>query len=277
MLRLRNLAFAIIVICAALVFINTVPAHAQDTPVYKLGIDAAFPPWTWAEKGEIKGFDWELMQYIGKVEGFKIEAADIPWSAIISALSKGKIDILAGGLSFTCKRSEVIDYAKPHWRIGYWTLVREDSDLNCVTAMSNGAKVGAQAGTTGYRWLKEELVDRGVKIQLLPYETVELGIKEVENGRIQALHIDSPTAREYLQAGRKLKAVCKGLHYDLNAYAVTPGDPNDLLAKINDGLAKAYESGKLEELVRKFLPWGSVEKTPFDIDYQELCKEQGTE
>lgn len=274
MLKLKNLALASAIIFVAMFTFSLVPAQAKDVPVYKVGIDAAFPPWTWAEKGKIKGFDWELLQYIGKVEGFKIEPADIPWSAIISALSRGKIDILAGGLSFTCKRAKVIDYSEPYWRIGYWTLVRKDSDLNCVTAMSHGAKVGAQAGTTGYRWVKEQLIDKGIKIKLVPYESVDMGIKDVESGRIQSFHVDSPTAREFVKAGRDVKAVCKGLHYDLNAFAVTPGDPHKLLAKINDGLAKAYKSGKFAELVHKFLPWGTVEKTPLDVDYNKLCQDQ---
>jgi polar amino acid transport system substrate-binding protein len=247
--------------------------YAADLPVYKLGIDAAFPPWTWAEKGETKGFDWELFQYIGEVEGFKVEAADIPWSAIIAALSKGKIDILAGGLSYTCKRAEVIDYALPHWKTDYWTLVKKNSKLNCVTAMSKGANVGAQSGTTGYRWLKEELKDKGVDINVKGYESAELGVKEVENGRIDALHVDSPTARGFIEAKRDVQSVCKGLHFDYSAYAVTPGDPNKLIGKINSGIKKAYESGKIEELVRKYLPWASAEKVPYMVDYKAFCSE----
>jgi len=247
--------------------------YAADLPVYKLGIDAAFPPWTWAEKGEIKGFDWELFQYIGEVEGFKVEAADIPWSAIIAALSKGKIDILAGGLSYTCKRAKVIDYALPHWKTDYWTLVKANSKRNCVTAMSKGANVGAQAGTTGYRWLKEELKDKGVDINIKGYESVELGIKELENGRLDALHVDSPTARGFIKAKRDVQYVCKGLHFDYSAYAVTPGDPNKLIEKINSGIKKAYESGKIEELVRKYLPWASAEAVPYNVDYKAFCSE----
>lgn len=248
-------------------------AHAGDVPVYTLGIDAAFPPWTWAERGEIKGFDWELFQYIGEVEGFKVKAADIPWSAIIAALSRGKIDILAGGLSYTCQRAEVIDFALPHWKIDYWTLVKSDSSLNCVTAMSKGATVGAQAGTTGYRWVKEELKDKGVDVKIKPYETVELAIKELEIGRLDALHVDSPTARGFIDAKRDVKYVCKALHFDYNAYGVTPGDPHGLIEKINSGIKKAYESGKLAELVRKYMPWASVEEVPYQVDYKELCKE----
>jgi ABC-type amino acid transport substrate-binding protein len=252
---------------------NYATAHAGDVPVYTLGIDAAFPPWTWAEKGEIKGFDWELFQYIGEVEGFKVEAADIPWSAIIAALSKGKIDILAGGLSYTCQRDEVIDFALPHWKIDYWTLVKSDSKLNCVTAMSKGSNVGAQAGTTGYRWLKEELKDKGVDINIKAYESVELGIKELEIGRLDALHVDSPTARGFIDAKRDVKYVCKGLHFDYNAYGVTPGDPHGLIEKINSGIKKAYASGKIAELVSKYMPWASVEEVPYLVDYKKLCAE----
>lgn len=247
--------------------------YAADLPVYKLGIDAAFPPWTWAEKGEIKGFDWELFQYIGEVEGFKVEAADIPWSAIIAALSKGKIDILAGGLSYTCERANVIDFALPHWKTDYWTLVKTNSKLNCVTAMSKGANVGAQAGTTGYRWLKEELKDKGVDINIKGYESVELGIKELEIGRLDSLHVDAPTARGFIDAKRDVKSVCENLHFDYSAYAVTPGDPHKLIEKINSGIKKAYESGKIEELVRKYLPWASVEPIPYNVDYKKFCSE----
>ena len=247
--------------------------YAADLPVYKLGIDAAFPPWTWAEKGEIKGFDWELLQYIGEVEGFKVEAADIPWSAIISALSKGKIDILAGGLSYTCQRAKVIDYALPHWKTDYWTLVKTNSKLNCLTAMSKGANVGAQAGTTGYRWLKEEVKGNGIDINIKGYESVELGVKELENGRLDSLHVDSPTARGFIEAKRDVKPVCTGLHFDYSAYAVTPGDPHKLLEKINSGLQKAYDSGKFAELVQKYLPWATVEPVPYKVDYKKFCSE----
>lgn len=271
MLKFKNQTISVLFIVVTLLLSSAV--YSADLPVYKFGIDAAFPPWTWAEKGEIKGFDWELFQYIGEVEGFKIEAADIPWSAIIAALSKGKIDILAGGLSYTCKRDEVIDYALPHWKTDYWTLVKGNSKLNCVTAMSKGAKVGAQTGTTGYRWLKEELKDNGVDIEIKAYESVELGVKEVENGRLDALHVDSPTARGFIDAKRDVKSVCQDLHFDYSAYAVTPGDPHKLIEKINSGIKKAYESGKIEELVQKYMPWASVEAIPYNVDYKKFCSE----
>jgi polar amino acid transport system substrate-binding protein len=271
MFKLRKQILGAVFLFAVLLLSSL--ASADELPVYKLGIDAAFPPWTWAEKGEIKGFDWELFQYIGEVEGFKVEAADIPWSAIIAALSKGKIDILAGGLSYTCKRAQVIDFSLPHWKTDYWTLVKSDSKLNCVTAMGKGANVGAQAGTTGYRWLKEELKDNGVDINIKAYESVELGIKELEIGRIDAFHVDAPTARGFIDAKRGVKPVCTGLHFDYSAYGVTPGDPHHLIEKINSGIKKAYESGKIEELVRKYLPWASVEAIPYLVDYKKFCSE----
>lgn len=254
------------------VFLLSSTTYAGKVPVYKVGIDAAFPPWAWVEKGKVKGFDWELLQYIGKAEGFKIKHFDIPWSAAVSALSRGKIDILASGLSFTCKRAKIIDYTLPYWKIGYWTLVKGNSKLNCVTAMSHGAKVGVQIGSPGYRWVKEELKDNGVDVNIKGYESVELGIKDLEDGRIDSFHLDSPPARGFVNAKRDVKPVCKGLHYDYIAFGVTPGDPHKLLNKLNDGLKKAYKSGEFGKLVRKYLPWGSAtEKVPYNIDYKKLC------
>ena len=271
----RIIVVLFVVSVMVLGLIGAVSANAEEVPTCKFGIDAAFPPWTWCEKGEVKGFEIELFEYIGKIKGFKIEPADLPWSTIISALSKGKIDILGGGLSFTCKRAKIIDYALPHWKIDYCTLVRKDSDLNGVTSMSMGHTIGAQAGTTGYRWCKEELVDNGVDVKLVGYETCDLGIKDVESGRIAAFHIDTPSALGFIEAGRNVKIIGKGYHFDINAFAVTLGDPHKLIPKINDGIKKAYESGKWAELVHKFLPWATVEKVPYSIDYVKWCKEKG--
>lgn len=269
----------LVVSMIVLSFAAAINASSEEVPTYKLGIDAAYPPWTWAEKGEVKGFEIELFEYIGELKGFKIEFVDIPWSTIISALSKGKIDMLVGGLSFSCKRAQIIDFTLPYRKTVYPPVVRSDSDLNIVTALSMGHTLGAQAGSNQYRWCKEELVDKGVDVKLVGYETVELGIKEIESGRIDAFISSATTARGFIKAGRKIKMV--GL-IDLVAYGafgVTPGDPHKLLPKINDGIKKAYESGKWAELVAKYpdvaaeIPVG--EPVPYPIDYAKYCEEQG--
>ena len=48
MLKLKNRTIGVLFIVVTILLSSVV--YAADIPVYKFGIDAAFPPWTWAEK-----------------------------------------------------------------------------------------------------------------------------------------------------------------------------------------------------------------------------------
>lgn len=229
---------------------------------YIVGVDAAFPPWTWVERGEYKGFDVEVITRIAELEGFEIEIRDMPWETIVTALAQGKIDILISGLSITCERDEVIDYSEPYWSVDQAILVREGSALNAITAMSDGRSVGAQSGTTGYMWVEDNLVAQGVSIQLRPYPTYEEAILDLEAGRLDAVLCDTDTAQSFIDAGRRVKTVGIVKTGEQYAYAVTAGDPHGLLPKINAGFSELYESGEWAELVQKYFPGQPVEKVP---------------
>ncbi len=232
---------------------------------YVVGVDAAFPPWTWVERGEYKGFDVEVMTRIAALLGFEIEIRDMPWETIVTALAQGKIDILMSGLSITCERMKVIDYSEPYWSVDQAILVREDSALNAITAMIGGRTVGAQSGTTGYMWLEDNLVAQGIGIKVRAYPTYEEAILDLERGRLDSVLCDTDTAQSYIDAGRRVKIVGIVKTGEQYAYAVTKGDPYRLLPKINAGLVQLYESGEWAELVQKYFPGRPVEKIPLKL------------
>ncbi len=233
-------------------------------------VDPEYPPWTWVEKGEVKGFDWDLWQYIARENGFTIKPSFVPWPQSLIAVEKGQADVQAGGVSFTCDRAQKLDFAKPYWRHSFVALVKSDSDLNGVTALSMGAKVGSLMGTS-LIWLEKNLKEKGVDIKIQAYDTTDLGMKDLENGRLDTMFVDGPTARSFIEKGRKIKVVGKGYGYDFTAFAMSKGDPKGLIPIIEKSIAKAYKTGKWAELIRKYLPWASVEKVPMDIDYKKLC------
>ncbi|HDI11067.1 MAG TPA: transporter substrate-binding domain-containing protein, partial [Candidatus Acetothermia bacterium] len=82
----------VIVVLSAI--LGTGAAWGAGKDVYIVGLDAAFPPFTWVERGEYKGFDVEVMRKIAELEGFRVEFRDLPWATIITALAQGKIDII---------------------------------------------------------------------------------------------------------------------------------------------------------------------------------------
>lgn len=247
----------------------------QEKEVYKVGVDAAFPPWTWVEKGQYKGFDVEVIRGIAEVENLEIEIIDMPWETIISALGAGKIDILVSGLSITCERDKTIDYSAPYWKVDQTILVREDSELNAITAMSMGHTVAAQRGTTGYMWVEDHLVKAGVDLKLKAYENYLQAVKDLEIGRIASVLCDTTTARQFVKKGHKIKIVGSVSTGEQYAYAVTEGDPYGLLSKINDGMKKLFESGRWLEIFNKYLAeYGYTPPAKVPMKRTLVCEEE---
>lgn len=227
--------------------------QGQEKDVYKVGVDANFPPWTYVEKGEYKGFDVEVIRAIAEAQDMEIEIIDMPWETIVSALGSGKIDILVSGLSITCERDKIIDYSQPYWSVNQAVLVSQDSDLNAITAMTQGHKVGAQRGTTGYMWIQDELVDGGVDVQGKAYENYVMAVEDLTTGRIDAVLADTTTAKNFVKKGRNVKIIGTVSTGEQYAYAVTEGDPYNLLPEINEGMKKVFESGRWMEIFNKYL------------------------
>lgn len=227
--------------------------QGQEKEVYKVGVDANFPPWTYVEKGQYKGFDVQVIRAIAEAQDMEIEIIDMPWETIVSALGSGKIDILVSGLSITCERDKIIDYSQPYWSVNQAVLVSEDSDLNAITAMTQGHKVGAQRGTTGYMWIQDELVDGGVDVQGKAYENYVMAVEDLTTGRLDAVLADTTTAKNFVKKGRNVKIIGTVSTGEQYAYAVTEGDPYGLLPELNEGMEKVFESGRWMEIFNEYL------------------------
>ncbi len=262
--NLRSVALVAIVglVMAVLSVAPLQAAQQAQKKVYIAGVDADFPPFSWVEQGVHKGFDIDVMRAIGKIEGFKIKVESLPWSTIVTALGQGKINILMSGLSITPARAKVIEYSKPYWTLGQAILVRENSGLNAITAMSMGHTVGAEVGATGYIWVNKNLVKKGVNVKSRGYPTYQLAIDDLKSGRIDAVLLDLPTAEGFVNARRKFKIIGIIKTGEQYAYAVTKGDPYGLLPKINDGMAKLYANGTWVKLMHKYFPGTPIQSVP---------------
>lgn len=230
-----------------------VGVQGQEKDVYRVGVDANFPPWTYVEEGEYQGFDVEIIRAIAEEQDLDIEIIDMPWETIVSALGSGKIDILVSGLSITCERDEQIDYSQPYWSVNQAILVDQDSDLNAITAMSMGNEVGAQRGTTGYMWVQDELVDQGVDVSINAYEDYVMAVEDLTTGRLDTVLADTTTAKNFVKEGRNVKVIGTVSTGEQYAYAVTEGDPYNLLPEINEGMKQVFESGEWMEIFNKYL------------------------
>ena len=251
-----------VITCILVMGVFTV-AFGAEKPVYKDGIDAAFPPFSYIDKdGNPTGFDVEVMNWIGREMGFDVKVVPVDWDAIIPTLKVGNIDLIASGMTITPKREKQVDFTDPYWKINLAVVVREvkgeDGALvpqyNVFSAVAPGKTIGVQRGTTSQTWLQKNLIDKGVDIKLKLYDNFLLAIEDLLIGRIDSAVIDGPTAQTAV-AGRNATIVGTIETGEIYGYAVRKGD-DKLLALLNEGLKRLKASPEWEKLVNKWLIGG---------------------
>ena len=110
---------AIILSITMLLSMGTVAfADGVDGPMQKakltVGINAEFPPFEYYEGEELKGFDIDLMNYIGERIGFDIEFVNMSFDKLIPAVVNGEVNCAISAITITKERESVIDYSNPY-------------------------------------------------------------------------------------------------------------------------------------------------------------------
>ena len=110
---------AIILSITMLLSMGTVAfADGINGPMQKakltVGINAEFPPFEYYEGEELKGFDIDLMNYIGERIGFDIEFVNMSFDKLIPAVVNGEVDCAISAITITKERESIIDYSNPY-------------------------------------------------------------------------------------------------------------------------------------------------------------------
>ncbi|MDD3641671.1 MAG: transporter substrate-binding domain-containing protein [Candidatus Caldatribacteriota bacterium] len=217
-----------------------------------VGTSADWPPFEWIDaNNNFVGFDMDIMKIIARVQGYEIEINDIGFDSLIPAIQSGRIDVMAAGATLTPERLEVADASNTYWSGSQGVMVVEDSALNIATALAGGNSVGAQRGTTQADWLEENLVGADVDIKVELYETNDLGIMDLVNGRIDAFVADTPAAEAFTKHN-PIKIVGTINTEEEYVFYVQKGDPKEILPLINEGLAKIQQTPIWDNLVNAY-------------------------
>ncbi|MGQ9602322.1 MAG: transporter substrate-binding domain-containing protein [Candidatus Bipolaricaulia bacterium] len=264
--RTWRLAFVLAFAVGLAIGMGLIP-QAQQKP-YIVCSDIPWDPFEMVTAGgEYFGFDLDVMRMIAILEGYEIEIQNMAFDAIIPAVQAGKCDLGASGFTITAEREEVVDFSKPYYLSNQAVVIRSDSGLNIVTALSGmgpTGKVGAQRGTTGAAWVEDNLIAKGVKVELVQYETYPLAILDLVNRRIDAVVQDEPASKASVAAYPNELTIAGIINtYEYFGFLVANGDPLGLLPKLNEGMVelglRAVETAAGIELqIMPGTPWANL-------------------
>lgn len=219
---------------------------ASEGGVLKMVTEATFPPYEYYDGTEIVGIDIEIAQAIADELGMTLEVEDMAFDSLIAAVQSGKADMAAAGMTVTEDRLKNVNFSDPYATGIQVIIVKEDSDIKSVDDL-NGKTVAVQTGTTGEIYA-EDIED----VTISSFTKATDAVLEVINGKADAMMIDNEPAKKYVDANEGLKILEE--EFTVEDYAIAIAKENtDLLDKINGALANLKSSGKLDEIVAKYV------------------------
>ena len=217
---------------------------SKDTLV--MATNAESPPYEFHEGDDVVGIDADIARAIGEEMGMEVKIEDMAFDSIIPAVTSGKADFGAAGMTVTEDRKKNVDFTDTYATATQVIIVKEGSDIAGPDDLT-GKKIGVQLGTTGDIYA-DDIEDAKVERYNKGFEAVQA----LTQDKIDAVVIDGEPAKEFVAEADGLKILDEAFTEEEYAIAVAK-DNDDLLKKMNEALASLKESGKIDEIVAKYI------------------------
>ena len=225
---------------------------AAPAKVYVVGTDAAYAPFeSQNEKGEIVGFDIEVVQAVAKKAGIDVKFVNTPWEGIFNALGQGDRDMIVSAVTITAERKGTMDFSDPYFDAQQLIAIKQTSKVTKFADLKK-LKVGVQTGTTGDEAVTKLLGKTSAAIKR--FESTPLALKELEAGGVDAVVADNGVVINYVanNPGGKFKSIAdKEFVPEQYGIALKKGN-TELQAKLNKGLAEIRADGTYDAIFTKY-------------------------
>jgi polar amino acid transport system substrate-binding protein len=228
---------------------------ATDKPVYE--------PWFVDDKPENgQGFEGAVAKAVATQLGFsevEVTWVRVPFNSVFKPTAKNW-DFDINEFAIAGKRKRAVDFSAPYYGVSQAVVTTKGSKAAGVTSVADlkGLTLGAQVGTTSLQAI-EDIVAPSKKPRV--YNSNNDVVKALENGQIDALVTDLPTAF-YMAAAQLDKGTIVG---QLPASSGTPEQfglvldkGSALTACVSSAVEALRADGTLDQLVDQWLSQGGA-------------------
>lgn len=220
----------------------------QKLPQYTVASEFDYLPLEFVDPAtnENTGFEIELMQAIGRAEGFEPVFRDTGFDDIVNAVQENRVDLGISAIVIEPELQRSVDFSVPYLKTGLIAAVAKDNDAIGSIDDLKGKPLVARVASTG----ADKCGELSSDVKHVDY--VPDALSEVKKGGAVAVIDNMPITAYYVnQSPNDFKLVgdlISPKHYGI---AVAKNEP-DLLAKVNDGLNKLEASGEYATLYKKW-------------------------
>ncbi len=226
---------------------KTILEKIQEKGVMVVGTSPDYPPFeTIDDNGNIVGFDIDLADEIASTLGIEVEVKQMSFETIVTAVQSGQVDIGISCFSVTDERKENVDMSDPYLVSGQVIVTTANSGVKGVEDLK-GEKVAAGLGSTC-----EQAANTIEGAEVVSLDDFNMGFIMAKNGTVKAVVADITVAKDYVEKESDYVIVGEPLSYEETSVIVKKGN-DALTAAINEAIAKAKDSGKIDEIKKA---WG---------------------
>ncbi|WP_396129354.1 transporter substrate-binding domain-containing protein [Exiguobacterium mexicanum] len=217
----------------------------SEEAVITVGTEATYPPFTYKDKGEITGYDIDVLNEAAERAGYTVEYEPMDFKGLVPALDAERIDMIANQMSITPEREEKYAFSTPYAVSGAQVIVASDNnDIQGIDDL-DGKVVGSTQGSA-YAQLAEEA---GAEVKF--YKGANQVLQDLQVGRLDAALNDRLfILTELEKTGYDVKAV--GDVFNKSEVGYMTRQDSDVLEGLNEALAEMQEDGTMAEIGEKY-------------------------
>ncbi|QMS85054.1 transporter substrate-binding domain-containing protein [Candidatus Xianfuyuplasma coldseepsis] len=230
--------------------------QAEDVEKVTVLTSSGYAPYEIVDtKGNLTGFDIELMEAIADEMGIVIEWSDVSFDGIIASIETGQAEIAIAGLSPTEDRKQQVDFCTVYYNAESGltnVLIFDPAEVTVETLDDlDGLIVAAQTGTVQAGFLDNVKDEYNFTVELRTDNTAI--VQEILTGNIDVLVVEHAISEEILNVNTNLATVGFESYLDDtsgNAIAITKGSA--YLDQINTAIAILQEDGTIDALIAEW-------------------------
>lgn len=217
----------------------------SEEAVITVGTEATYPPFTYKDKGEITGYDIDVLNEAAERAGYTVEYEPMDFKGLVPALDAERIDMIANQMSITPEREEKYAFSTPYAVSGAQVIVASDNnDIQGIDDL-DGKVVGSTQGSV-YAQLAEEA---GAEVKF--YKGANQVLQDLQVGRLDAALNDRLfILTELEKTGYDVKAV--GDVFNKSEAGYMTRQDSDVLEGLNEAIAEMQEDGTMAEIGEKY-------------------------
>lgn len=236
------------IICGALaaLMVSAFAGCGGEKKTLVMATNAEFPPYEYRDGDVVAGIDAEIAKAIADDLGMELVIEDMAFDSIIAAVQSGKADIGVAGMTVDEDRLKSVDFSDPYTTAAQVVIIKEGSPVASPADLA-GKTVGVQLGTTGDIFAED--IDNAV---IERYNKGFEAVQALTQDKIDAVIIDREPAKVFVSQNEGLVILDEEFTLEDYAIAVAKGN-TELLENINKSLSDLKSSGKLQEIIDKYI------------------------